>query len=391
MFRIVQEVTPASASHILKNLQTRTGPQTLQIASNRKFSGALFREAAALETVIQFIKSSRLDTLRTFFAMGSDLDARLTEFTSQPSNLAALMYSGRVEDVNGAEIPTSAVTACLLRRESEANDISQLMGRTGVPGIDLVSPYGSNEATFPHSVYFRPAQGEISLERLQAITSAAMLPNKGKISARLSLLYERLKLPVSLLLKEVYENTDKHALTSHDGGEISSGVRGLFIRLITVPKTTATAERVFPEAPPYLHLTLDAWNRHFSGRTLHFIEVTVFDSGPGYASRITRSSLGALTEERERASTISCFRARVTSTDTRGRGMGLPEVLRIVAANSGVLRIRTGRTCLYASHHDRVTNSDLTSRLAFWPHRPSILPILDGTIISVLIPAFSGE
>lgn len=390
LLRINQDVLPSDCAKLIEQAsRAGVGSQVLLMASKRKFAGALFREACALEAVIHLLRARRLDVVRTYIPADTQtLPLALEEFVSQPSNYAAALHASRLEFANGAVIDAASVSKLLEDRDAQNQNLDELASRIGVSGVDLVSSYQTPNLLFPRALYFRPTQGELSVERLDKLAARCLQSSSAETAARWSELFAALIDPVRAMLREVYENTDRHALTEIDGEPITHGVRGLSVRRLSIDREKVTFESLFPEAPQPMRLTVSAWSKRFAEKSAHIVEITVFDSGPGFAERFTRKKTEDLSLDAEYDAVETCFLEGASSALVRGRGKGLAEVAKIVALQCGVLRLRTGRTCIYAPYRDDTQNRPVETRFTRLPGRVA-LPQLRGSIVSILIPVFA--
>jgi hypothetical protein len=142
-----------------------------------------------------------------------------------------------------------------------------------------------------------------------------------------------------------------------------------------------------------MRLSVASWTEEVDPSNVHsgvisFLELSVFDCGPGFAERITGKALTSLSIESEIEATSSCFKEGVTSTGERGSGHGLTNVLRAVSELNGIFRVRTGRVSVWASYHNwsPTKREEILGRLRVTSrgnveHHQTV-----GSVTSVLVP-----
>src|SRR3546814_12046094 len=79
---------------------------------------------------------------------------------------------------------------------------------------------------------------------------------------------------------------------------------------------------------------------------IHLFELSILDSGPGFASTWTKTSLAQLSDNEEETAVRACFGTGSAKGQDRF-GEGLPHVLRVLRRQGGFLRLRTGGQSFY--------------------------------------------
>ncbi|MBN9672171.1 hypothetical protein [Roseibium aggregatum] len=189
------------------------------------------------------------------------------------------------------------------------------------------------------------------------------------------------------LFKELFSNTHLHARTDLTGALYRRSARGIIFALRPVDLSQDTfAADLTPLRQYFLGI------KPFARRTrVEFLEVSVFDSGPGLAARAQGSEIsGEMPIEREYDLVHKCFLKNVTTQSDPAHGLGLPRVMLALKASGGFLRLRTGRLALYkwfspGIEQPRIANDDLHFVDANGLH-PSPYARVAGTVFSVLIP-----
>jgi hypothetical protein len=111
------------------------------------------------------------------------------------------------------------------------------------------------------------------------------------------------------------------------------------------------------------------------------IDITVVDSGPGYARRWHRLDKDGLTIDLEKQAIVECFKKNRSSDLTDSSGSGLSNVLRDLKSLKGWFRLRTGRTLVEKSFFNNqgtndISLSDINEKESF----------VEGVVFNVVIP-----
>jgi hypothetical protein len=123
-----------------------------------------------------------------------------------------------------------------------------------------------------------------------------------------------------------------------------------------------------------------------------FIELSVFDSGPGLAARWNGGHISdEIAIEEEKLLCESCLGKHKTTSYSTSRGLGLFEVMQTLSELSGFLRIRTGRLSLLRDFiKNPVNTNEATDPRLFIMENDEGLPIklarVEGTLITAIFP-----
>jgi hypothetical protein len=209
---------------------------------------------------------------------------------------------------------------------------------------------------------------------------------------------KELFLHIGGILHELFENTDDWAKPPIVSDEPS--LRGIlfesYIQFVNGPDQAHWLASSEPLAE-YVASVAGRGNKKPS-----FIEISVFDSGPGIAKQWL-SNKGRQPDlipdkDAQYEALITAFRTWSTSSHNAGRGKGLDSVLRLLTKLSGFFFLRTDSLALYRdllnNPHDpgdynsavitpgKVPLKDWTSK----GEKLTELPRVEGTLISMLIP-----
>lgn len=162
------------------------------------------------------------------------------------------------------------------------------------------------------------------------------------------------------LLAELIDNTDQHAKADFTRGVSQRSVRGVVLDTHLIAKGQSSSSICGKNNPIATYIESLRENKS----TLHLLEISVFDSGPGIF-RSFRSDKNDLSIQEESKVVLSCFKNGVTSKPNGiGVGRGLDKARLILNDRKGFLSVRTGRLAMYRNYKenpvlDVVNNQDL--------------------------------
>ena len=163
---------------------------------------------------------------------------------------------------------------------------------------------------------------------------------------------------------ELFKNTHDHARLSLDNRVLRDSVRGIYARFYPVAsfkELTESSEEKERSRNILEHYLATVVNRHFrkpigqgkSERLSGFLEISVFDSGPGLAAKWSTQekqltlNVNELTGQEQSAFVSKCFGKGFSTTNDGKRGFGLWKVLQQLEQISGCIRVRTNKVHLF--------------------------------------------
>lgn len=195
---------------------------------------------------------------------------------------------------------------------------------------------------------------------------------------------------LGLLIRELFENTNDHASTDEFGREYTwnyPNVRGILAKYISFTPSAKDAINAFDDVPHRLYFQKALLNAT-ANKTLDFIELSVIDCGPGIAKRwlahvSPHESIENVSIDKEEALVRETFELGKTSKSINGTGVGLYTVINSLVRLKALLRLRTGRLCLY---QDFSNGKDTAFKPMHWLNDRKELPRTVGASFSILIP-----
>lgn len=191
---------------------------------------------------------------------------------------------------------------------------------------------------------------------------------------------------IGTMVFEIFKNTHQHALHDLQGDRVSRSIRGLLARHYLVPREK---QNEWAKSSPQLATFFsNSEAATLKGGRLQVLEISIFDSGIGFAQRLAGRTLATMSNKEEHQFVLDCFKKNISTKTKMGYGQGLPMVLRLLHRHRGLFRIRTGRLSLHA---------DLSSPqrpIAEIPRffddngnvEPASLSPVRGTLINILLP-----
>jgi hypothetical protein len=184
---------------------------------------------------------------------------------------------------------------------------------------------------------------------------------------------------VTDLLYEAFKNTQEHATLGLDGNELPISFRGIAIRHHSFQKTNlaaaAAGSRPLSEFYAGLEPPMPRNNQ------IQLLELSVFDSGVGYASHLRRRPLDEIDPTDEYEAVVECFEKNISSKYRSGAGQGLALITSLLRRHNGLLRVRTGGLSLCSSGEEELRLVDTVSG-----EEAETRPPVCGTVLTCILP-----
>ncbi|WP_137891146.1 hypothetical protein [Ramlibacter sp. 2FC] len=186
----------------------------------------------------------------------------------------------------------------------------------------------------------------------------------------------------AVFASELMKNTQEHATRDHAGQPYLEHVEGLIISWQEMLEESFKGD--FAGHPRLKEF----WEREQApvraGATtaLRCLQLSFFDTGPGFASRTTGKILSGLSPEDERKALLDSLKKNASTKNEAGAGNGLPDVLEALREVGGLMTIRSGRLNLF----NAFTPGEERDLFEFddWAAR-DLAPAV-GSVVSLLLP-----
>lgn len=186
----------------------------------------------------------------------------------------------------------------------------------------------------------------------------------------------------AVFASELLKNTQEHATSDHRNQPYLEHVEGLIVSWQEMSEESYSSDfEGHPRLREFWHRELVAV-RNGQGRALRCLQLSFFDTGPGFASRATGKLVEELSFEDERNALLGCLQKNASTKREAGSGNGLPDVLEELREVGGLICIRSGRLSLF----NAFTPNDERGMFDFadWSAKP--LAAAAGAVVSLLIP-----
>lgn len=186
----------------------------------------------------------------------------------------------------------------------------------------------------------------------------------------------------AIFASELMKNTQEHATRDHSGRPYVEHVEGLIMSWGEM--TSESYEEDFRG-----HAKLrEFWEREQvpvrdgATRALRCLQLSFFDTGPGFASRATVKPLSELSLNDEREAVVTSLRKNATTKIETGAGNGIPDVLEALRQVGGLMTIRSGRLRIFKSFKP----DDEDDAFQFDEWSDTHLAPAAGAVVSLILP-----
>lgn len=221
---------------------------------------------------------------------------------------------------------------------------------------------------FLQSLYAVPRRGAPESTTVRSASEfASILPRMIEACAAgaSSALTEAQTLALAQLVHQLFKNADVHSASDAQGRPYDAGVRGIQVREVRIADEATASAFGSDDRALQVYLSklgrrplirrlgarglegqLDAW------QSSSFIEITVFDTGPGLALRWLARHTGIshyaeIGREEELEAVKACFQLHATTHSAAMKGDGLPIALGAMKQLRAFMFLRTGRLALF--------------------------------------------
>lgn len=183
------------------------------------------------------------------------------------------------------------------------------------------------------------------------------------------------------MLYEIFKNTEDHAMT-----DVAGDLLDVSIRAIKTNHHAMAPSQLAHVVGGYAPLSdyCNALSVPDGATFTHLFELSILDSGPGFATSWTRRAVEDLTVEEEEAAVIRCFGEGSAKRSDRF-GQGLPHVLRLLHSQKGFLRLRTGRLSFYMDFSQQEMAAATALRRFDYAGLCPLAPV-SGSLLTILLP-----
>jgi hypothetical protein len=375
--RIAAESTIPASERALAEVAASSGNELLFLPLNlRHLAGGA--EAALAQVIVSWAQKNPNGPLETYITSHSQID----DFIRRLPGFVAALCSSRALGRNGESIFTELRNASLARLDQLQSSRPKEAYRGTSAEIVCADHLGLDR---PYLLYQPGPSGTTRLRSRENFRDLAHWLLRGAIPEGLR---GEVNLPetsaaVGSMLFEIFKNTEDHALVDAAGNVLDISIRTIKTNHhALLPERLESIVGDFPPLADYCaSLTPPAGAAH-----VRLFELSVLDSGPGFAATWSRRSYEQMDLTEEEDATRACF-GRGSAKGQVRFGEGLPHVLRLLRRQRGFLRLRTGRLSFFLnfSQEDQLGAESPVLR-RYDPPDGAGMALAAGSLISILIP-----
>jgi len=205
-----------------------------------------------------------------------------------------------------------------------------------------------------------------------------------KISQFLQEHIERTGFIFGALLSEVFRNTAEHGFLDIRGERLKLNIRCVRIAYSLIARDKLAQKSVSSQearkvAQKYFTKMAKLRNIEYSREMVQILELSVFDSGPGFAATIKGHEVSDTEESRK--AVAQCFRKHQSAKKASQAGEGLFKVIGLLRDLGGFIRVRTSTVeAFYGADREDPDDIDPDS----YVHGG--LPQVEGSVVTICIP-----
>lgn len=368
--------TLADIEQAIKETSEKPGiPLQIPKDSLKKKSGAM-RDVSRLQMLTTWARSSPECYLE--FHRENRMESVLEDLCAYAPGIAALRICAGVKIADNVVLKRSALSGAAHKMlDTDAEDLPAIIrGRS----IDVSCVSGMRLQ------YLRPLFFARSPESVKDSDGMYLLIKElfAQINKNDStLIPESFNTACGIFVSELFKNTQQHAIRDALGELYEAHVEGLII------SWTDLKERLYAEDFSGHPKLKSYWEREASAdssghKNLRCLQLSFFDTGPGFACRATGQELLTMDLEKERRILIDCLKKNTTTKGETGAGHGWPSVLRELQEIGGLVRIRSGRQSIFNCFGENGSDENIFE-FSDWNEGATLSPVV-GAVITLLVP-----
>ena len=303
---------------------------------NFQFGGS----SSLIQALITWSKWNPDGCLLTHIQEPGQVDVQLDNLSAEDHGLVAILRAADVRSRDRRLPLKRRAMDFALQRLSRMRNGAQ--GAKAGANVLLLCADDTSYAHLPslyHQDEDRSVKGVADIQKLASDILQATIPYR-----KAEPFHATIQEYMGVILYELFQNTDEWATKDLRGRRIRNSVRGIESHL----------HRGYQKAL----LGIIGESRVLGGYIGHerfssvkqpraFLELSIFDSGPGLAQRRLRKSLDSgVTLQEEHQAVLGCLMKWATTSSASHKGIGLHRVLETLTLAGGFLRLRTGRLSL---------------------------------------------
>ena len=326
----------------------------VRLPNSIKEKGVFGLEGLLLLFLATWIRKANHTVLHTFANSSEDFD----DLCNSLYGICALRISDQVLLEHRAIIKREdALRAAYTRIRSVINEDYKLAFKGSYIAIPSIKAPGNKsigiEPEFNNPFY----NGELVVgkDKFRDITIGvinSLIPESGRRAVLDAALIDN----IAEIIRELFTNTHKHARRDADGNVFQRNFRAVIFNVADVSR--GRLDKLMNSGNKSMFDFNIDWLPEESGK-LSVLDITVVDSGPGYARHWTSSNGDQITNFPDEANAVaSCFSKHHSKDGKESYGSGLSNVLHDLKVLKGLFRLRTGKCYVEKSFLFPDQNSD---------------------------------
>jgi len=378
--RVPGNMTIVATERLLADLvgQATDVALTLPTRARHNLAGG---ESAMVQFLATWAQRQRITRITSFARDAAD--RQIGELAGQLHGLAAALVADEVRSVDGRPITDQlfdrAIDRLRILQGVRPSDASR------GPQFELICADHLGLSA-PKMLYAQDPDGVAHLRDARAFKDLAVQIMAATVPRTLeAALPADTRNTLAAALYELFRNTEEHARLDDRGNQLRRSLRGIHARRHAIaPETMAEIVGTFE---PLANWARGLPRPRADSRDTQMIELSVFDSGPGFAARWSGRPLEMIEPQEEFAAIVKCFSKHGSSKARSAAGLGLCNLVDLLRAKSGFLRLRTGRRSLYADlSRERDRSYGEPPDLRAWATGAGEPAKVAGTLVTLLLP-----
>ena len=364
------------------------GNYTLRIPTTVKWGGSISQSASLAQFISTWAQRADDPSLNLFATKNEDKTQ--LELVTSLHGLSAVYFSNVVTGgKSDKNIRYEMLEKAFPRMDAMWNRDYQNVSKGR--RIDLISIAGAQREFLP-ALYCRIPRPEDLLDRQR---HGHLIRSEQQMTGLFQNCLKCLRIPyrskpllqtlfndnlIGDLLYEAFRNTAEHAYLTERGQVPKRGLRSVSFKIHSVDRKSIRILSPFStfieRTDTYFEHVLSL-QREYSRNNIDFLEISILDSGPGFAATMRKSA----PNKKEKELVSRCFEINTSRKPGENSGFGLNRILSAVKILNGLFRVRTS-TCEVS--FCCLDEPDEDSHL-----KPTVIgeaAMVAGTLITVCIP-----
>ena len=323
---------------------------SLTLKSDIREAGTLGRSAALTQYILTWARSNKVPRIKIYPKL--DDHDNYTKFAARLHGLAAAYLSDQVYPNNSKQDIRYEILAAASSRIDAMRKFD--LGHTSQgPRIEFVFVQGAKQE-FHRSFYQRTpriadlhdrqkhgrlvaSHSKMNKLLITCLRHLHILDRQGPLSKHV----DSTNQSFGKLLHETFRNTAEHAYLDPNGFFYDKQIRSVIITPHLVERNQFTCSNVLSVEREEANVYFDKISNlkgAYQRMHIRFLELSVFDSGPGFASTIPNKKHPS---DNDVDLVARCFEKHQSAKLGNASGLGLNRVLRIIEDLNGFVRFRT--------------------------------------------------